>query len=186
MAKAPFLAGTQALFGPCLLHHQRDKLLKGQRCLGKAFERDSFEYLGASDDQPRARLGRQMQGHALAGQGLPDIVIFQIDAHRAMAIDRAHHRQAVAHLQPAIRIDDVGDRWQLWQDGKGGAWGTVVTTEPLVGTLIVVVLHKLRGDGPHLLQGRRTLPGQALCLIAAMIAFHKAVGRSRQLHRLHL
>src|SRR5260370_14509516 len=40
MAKASCLAGTQALFVVCLLHHQLDKLLKTQRRSIEPFERN--------------------------------------------------------------------------------------------------------------------------------------------------
>src|SRR6266567_246731 len=75
MTNAPFLAGTQALFGAGLLHHELHKRLKGQGCSMQPFEWDGFEQLGASDDEPRTLFGRQMQGDALASQGLPDIVV---------------------------------------------------------------------------------------------------------------
>lgn len=175
MAKASCLAGTQALFGACLLHHQLDKLLKRQRRSIEPFERNGFEQLRPLDDVPRARLGRQVQGHALASQGLPHRVVFQIDAHAAMAVDRPHHMQAITDLQPAIRIDDVRHRWQLRQAGKNGARRTIATTEPLMRTLKVVVLLELCSHSSHLLQGRRTLPCQAFFLLAAMRTLHKAV-----------
>ncbi len=186
MASPPFLGCAQALFSARLLHHELHKLLEGQRRSVEPFERKRFEQLCALDDEPRARLGRQVQSHALARQGLPHIVVFQVDAHHARAVDRAHHMQTVADLQPAIRIDDVGHRWQLGQGGKSRARRTIATTASLMRTLIGVVLAELLGHRPHLLQGRRTLHRQAFFLIAAMIAFHKAVGPSRQLHRLRL
>ena len=172
MANAPFLSRAQALFSAGLLHHELHKLLKGQRGSVEAFEWESFEQLGANDEQPRARGGRQLQGDPLAGQGLSYIIVFQIDAHQAPARDGAHQHQAVARLQPAIRIDQVGHGWHLWQAGKGAAWGLVATTASLMGPLEVVVLLELRGHRPHVLQGQRPVQRQALFLIAAMIALH--------------
>jgi hypothetical protein len=174
MANPSFLQGAQALFGACLLHHELHKLLKGQRRSVEPFERQRFEQRGALENQPRTRFGRQMQGHLLAGQGLSDIVVFQIDADLPPAVDRAHHVQAVADLQPAIRIDHVGDRWQLRQVRKSRARRTIATTAPLMRTLIVVMLLELLGHGLHLFQSRRVLHSQAFFLIAAMIALHNS------------
>ncbi len=69
MANAPFLSRAQALFGTRLLHHERHKLLEGQCRTVESFERERFEQLGALDDEPCTRFGRQMQGDPLTGQG---------------------------------------------------------------------------------------------------------------------
>ena len=174
MASPPFLAGAQALLSPCLLHHELHKLLKGQRRCREPFEWEGFEPFRATDDQPRACFRRQVQGDALASQGLAHRVIFQFNAHAAIAPHRPHQMQAITDLQPAIGIDHVGDRWQLRQEGKGRTWRTIATTAPLMWTLKVVVLLKLRGHGLDLLQARRALHAQTFFLLAAMIALDKS------------
>ncbi len=161
MANAAFLSCAQALLGARLLHHERHTLLEGQCRTVQSFERERFEQLGALDDEPGASCGRQVQGHALASQGPSHRVVFQIDAQRAIATNRTHHVQAVADLQPAIRIDHIGHRWQLRQSGKRRARRTIPTTAPLMRTLEVVVLLELLGHGSHLLQRRRMLDSQA-------------------------
>ena len=153
MASPPFLSCAQALLGARLLHHELHKLLEGQRRSVEPFEREGFEQLGPLNEQPGTGFGRQVQGHTLACQGLPDIIVFQIDAHGAIATNRAHEMQAITDLQPTIRVDDVGDWGQFGQAGKGGARWTIATTVPLMRTLPIVVLLELRSDGPHLLQG---------------------------------
>ena len=45
----------------------------------------------------------------------------------------------------------------------------------MVGTLDIVVLDEGLGDLSRLLQGGRTIQGETLLLIGAMIAFHKGV-----------
>ena len=91
MASPPFLGGAQALFSARLLHHELHKLLEGQRRSVESFERKSFEKRCALDDEPRVRLGRQVQSHALASERPPHRIVFQIDAHGALAADGAHH-----------------------------------------------------------------------------------------------
>ncbi len=92
MANAPLLSCAQALLGTRLLHHELHKLLEGQCRTVQSFERERFEQLGALDDEPCTRFGRQVQGDPLTGQGPSHIVVIQIDAHRAIAADGAHHR----------------------------------------------------------------------------------------------
>ncbi len=53
-------------------------------------------------------------------------------------------------------------------------------------TTPVVVLRKGRSDLAHLLDAARTVHGQAFVLIRPMVALDEPIGRSRQLHRLHL
>lgn len=175
MASPPFLCCAQALFSARLLHHELHKLLERQRRSVKPFEREGFEKLGALDDDPRLLFGRHLQGDALASEGLPDVIVFEIDAHGALAADGAHHRQAVADLQPAIRVDQVRHRRQFGQGRKSGARRTVATPESLVGTLVVVVLAELRGDLAHLVEGPRTFHGQTFLLVRPMVALDKAV-----------
>src|SRR3954452_14768495 len=157
MASSPLLAGAQALLSPCLLHHELYKLLKGQRHCGEPFEREGFEPLRAINDQPRAGLRRQVQGHLLAGQSVADIIVSPIDAHRAIAPHRAHKMQAITDLQPAIRMDHLRDRWQLRQAWKSGARWTIATTASLMGTLKVVVLLELLRHGSPLPPAPRKL-----------------------------
>jgi hypothetical protein len=186
MANTPFLGGAQALLGPGLLAHELHKVLEGQGRSVEPFEWEGFEELGALDDEPGTRFGRQVQGDPLTGQGPSYIVVFQIDAHRAIAADRAHQVQAVADFQPAIGVDQIRYWRQFGQGGKRSTRRKVATTEPLVGTLIVVMLPELLGDLAHLVESPWTMHGQTFGLIAAVIALDEAVGPSRQLHRLPL
>ena len=91
MASAPFLGRAQALLSASLAHHELYKGLEGQRRCVESFEREGFEELGALDDEPGTRFGRQVQGDTLASEGLPDVIVFQVDAHLALAADGAHH-----------------------------------------------------------------------------------------------
>ena len=91
MANTPFLGGAHALLGACLAHHELHKGLEGQRCCVESFEREGFEQLCALDDEPGLLFGRQLQGDALASESLPYVIVFEIDAHGALAADGAHH-----------------------------------------------------------------------------------------------
>ncbi len=175
MASTALLGRAQALLGEGLTHHELHKALEGQGRAVESFERQGFEHLGALDDDPGACVGREVQGDALAGQGLSHRVVFQIDADHAMAADRAHDRQAIAAVQPAIGVDHLRQGRQVRQVGKGATRGTIATTEPLMGSLTVVVLRKLCRDLAHLLQAVGALHRQTLLLIRAVIALHKAI-----------
>ena len=61
MANAPFLSCAQARAEQRLLHHEQHTLLEGQCRTVKSFERERFEQLGALDDEPCTRFGRQIQ-----------------------------------------------------------------------------------------------------------------------------
>ena len=61
-----------------------------------------------------------------------------------MAADGAHDRQAIASVQPAIGGDHVRQGRKVRPVGKGSTRVTIATPEPLMGSLIVVVLRKLR------------------------------------------
>ncbi len=91
MASAPFLGRAQALLSASLAHHELHKGLEGQRRCVESFERKGFEQLRALDDEPGLLFGRQLQSDTLASEGLPDVIVFQVDAHRALAADGAHH-----------------------------------------------------------------------------------------------
>ena len=133
MASPALLGRAQALLSAGLTHHELHKALEGQSRAVESFERQGFEHLGALDDDPRACFGREVQGDALASQGPSHRVVFQIDADHAMAADRAHDRQAIAAVQPAIGVDHLRQGRQVRQIGKGATRGTIATTEPPFG-----------------------------------------------------
>ena len=60
MASTPFLGGAQALLGARLLAHEPHKVLEGQRRCVESFEWEGFEVLGALDDEPGPRVGREV------------------------------------------------------------------------------------------------------------------------------
>jgi hypothetical protein len=72
------------------------------------------------------------------------------------------------------------------ESGEGGQGRTIFTATGLVRALLLVMLDKrLRGDA-GLLERMGAFEREVFLLRGSVRAFHKAVGPSRQLHRLRL
>ncbi len=86
---------AQAMLSAGLAHHEMHERLKAQGLVPEAFERQSFDQLGAMNDQQDRFGRRQVQRHVLASQATAHVVAPQIDAHCAVAAYQAHQMQAI-------------------------------------------------------------------------------------------
>src|SRR5579864_4597001 len=141
-----FVQATQAMLSFGLCSHMDQELLKGEQMADQTFDGQRLKPLLLVEDVQTVRLGIQLQAQAMADQLARDVILLEIDLDHAMGIDFALHMPAIKRIQPAIRIDDLGQGAQGRQGGKGGARRLVATGKRLVGSLEIVVLPKVLSD----------------------------------------
>jgi len=152
-----------------------EELLKGEQMAHQSFDGQRLERLLPVEDVEAVPLGMHLQAEAVTDELAGDVILLEIDLDHTMGIDLALHVPAIQPVQPAIRIDDLGQGTQGRQSRKGRARGLVAAGQCLVGPLEVVVLAEVLGHLAGLLQGGRLFDAQTFCLVAAVVALPEGV-----------
>jgi hypothetical protein len=93
----------------------------------------------------------------------------------AGAVDAAAIALAVNRLQPAIRVDKVGQFGQRRQVGKGHQRGLVGTGAGLVGPLAIVMRHIGLGDPPGGVQVGWAVQVETFFTVVATVSLHEGI-----------
>ncbi len=101
-------------------------------------------------------------GHALACHLSVDVVLLVIDAHATVGLHRAGKGLLVHSLEPRVRIDRLWHSRQYRELGAGHTRRMVAAGARLVGTLVIVMRQKGRGDLGDLFAGAWEVDQQAL------------------------
>ena len=151
------------------------KLGKGEWALAGSHDRYTLEIVTIVLEHKAARRSFDTQGHIFADDGLGGVLADRIDAHARITLHLAHKVLPVEGINPAIGIDQLGNRRSYWQHRTGNSRWLVVTRHALMRSLEIVVLPKGRRNSLDTLTISGPLDLQAFLVIGAMIALHNSL-----------
>ncbi len=91
-----------------LRSHVGQELLKGEQMTNQPFDGQGLEVMLLVKDVEAVSPGIQLQAHPVSDQLARDVILLEIELDHAMGIDLALHMPAMQPIEPAVRIDDLG------------------------------------------------------------------------------
>ena len=131
-----------ALRSSGLLLHHRDKLLEREQRLVQSLDRYPFDGLLLMPDDQLLGSSVDTEIHVVAYQSLLDIIGNVIQEHGAIVTDFTNEVPTMHVAEPGIGIYQAWNRWQSRQGGKRDTRRAIAAGERLIGSFVIVMLHK--------------------------------------------